>query len=129
MHFGFVFGYVLGAKAGPEKLEELKQAWRAVVESEEFKGLFATATASVQSALAQGGGNVAEQLQRLTAGEGELREAWRRISGGGDLLQAWNRISESGELQRLMSLGTTLIGNALTQARSAAGEQGRGSRA
>src|SRR5262245_37952605 len=57
---GFAFGYVVGAKAGPEGLEELRRAWQSISQSEEFKALIATATAYVQNAFSQGGGAVAE---------------------------------------------------------------------
>ena len=36
---GFLVGYVLGAKGGQEKFEELKAAWQTVSNSEEFQNL------------------------------------------------------------------------------------------
>ena len=36
---GFLVGYVLGAKGGQEKFEELKEAWQTVSNSEEFQNL------------------------------------------------------------------------------------------
>jgi len=114
---GFVFGYVVGAKAGPEGLEELRRAWQTIVQSEEVKGLAATVTTFVQGALAQGGGAVAEQLGRLSAGNGDVvGETLRRMSGGGDLLAALSRLTESPELRELVSAGTALVGGVLAQA-------------
>ena len=36
---GFVVGYVLGAKGGQEKFEELKEAWQTITQTEEFQNL------------------------------------------------------------------------------------------
>lgn len=36
---GFLVGYVLGAKGGQDKFEELKEAWQTVTDSEEFQNL------------------------------------------------------------------------------------------
>jgi hypothetical protein len=39
--FGFAVGYVVGARAGSQGLDEVVDALRAVRESEEFRGLLA----------------------------------------------------------------------------------------
>jgi hypothetical protein len=52
---GFVFGYLVGAKAGPEGLEELRKAWEVVSKSEEFQALGATAKGFLLNLLTQGG--------------------------------------------------------------------------
>ena len=36
---GFLVGYVLGAKGGQEKFEELKEAWQTITNTEEFQNL------------------------------------------------------------------------------------------
>jgi len=127
---GFVFGYVVGAKAGPEGLEELRRAWQTIVQSEELKGLAATVTTFVQGALAQSGEAVAEQLGRLTAGNGDVvGETLRRMSGGGDLLAALRRLTESPELRELVSAGTALVGAALAQATVRGPNEGAAGRA
>lgn len=40
---GFVVGYFMGTKAGPGNLDEIREAWKTISASEEFKGLSATA--------------------------------------------------------------------------------------
>jgi hypothetical protein len=52
---GFVMGYYLGTKAGPERYEELRKAWQTIVNSEEFQDLLATGTAVWGSAVERGG--------------------------------------------------------------------------
>lgn len=37
--FGFIVGYVVGAKGGSERFDEVLQAFRAVRDSEEFRAL------------------------------------------------------------------------------------------
>jgi hypothetical protein len=48
---GFIFGYVVGAKAGPEGYQKLRDAWQEILASDEWQGLVSTATAFVQNAL------------------------------------------------------------------------------
>jgi hypothetical protein len=115
---GFIFGYVVGARAGPEGYQKLRDAWQEIVASDEWKGLVATATAFVQNALAQGGAVVGEQLQATMSGEGDLAQAWRKMTGDGDLMDAWSAISESGALQHLLSSGMELLDGVLEQGRA-----------
>jgi hypothetical protein len=115
---GFVFGYVVGAKAGPEGYQKLRDAWEEILASDEWKGLVSTATAFVQNALARGGTALTEQMEATASGNGELGQAWRRITGDGDLMEAWTAISESGALQHLLSSGMELLGGVLEQGRA-----------
>lgn len=126
---GFVFGYVVGAKAGPEGYERMQEAWQTILESEEWKGLVTMATAFVQNALAQGGTTISQQLQGVAAGNGELGDAWRKLAGDGDLAQAWTAISQSGAVQELLSGGIALLGAVLEQGRTALEKSGVAGRA
>ena len=119
---GFMFGYVVGAKAGPEGLEELRKAWDVVSRSDEFQGLLAAATAYVQNLLAQGGTSLAGQMQSMASGNGELAKMIAAIDGAG-VGAAWTRISETQEFRALLASGTAMIGNLLAQSPAAATRQ------
>ena len=47
---GFAVGYVLGARAGREKLDELQEAWRTISGSPEFQALTAQALTLLSAA-------------------------------------------------------------------------------
>jgi hypothetical protein len=116
---GFIFGYVVGAKAGPEGLEELRKAWDVVSRSDEFQGLVGAATAYVQNLMAQGGAGLAGQMQAMASGNGDLL----KMIGAGDGVgfgAAWSRISESQEFQALLASGSAMVGNLLAQGSAAA---------
>jgi hypothetical protein len=53
---GFVIGYLLGAKAGPEGLAELADAWNTIRRSDEVRGLVSGFGSMVRGALGQGRG-------------------------------------------------------------------------
>jgi hypothetical protein len=111
---GFVFGYVVGAKAGPDGLEELRKAWEVVSKSEEFQGLVATAKGLLLNLVTQGGAGLSSPLQSLTSGNGDLRKMIGAADGGG-LEDAWARISQSQEFKALLASGTAMLGNLLAQ--------------
>jgi hypothetical protein len=69
---GFVAGYVLGAKGGQEKFEELKQAWQTITQTEEFQNLLMTGLSFVNQ--------IGQQKSFDTGGEG------RPVTGIGELL-------------------------------------------
>lgn len=115
---GFIIGYALGTKAGPERVEELKRAFADISKSPEFRGLLDTGRTLVQSAVKEGGQALAEQLRALAQGRGELGEAWQRLSANDQLAQAWAQISSSEEL-RLVSSGSALLGSVLQQVQRA----------
>jgi len=102
---GFLFGYVAGAKAGPEGYERLREAWQSIAESEEFQGLVATATAFVQHALAQGGAAVTEQLAAAGSLDGRARDAWSALTHDGGLAKVISAVTESSAIQDLLSGG------------------------
>ncbi len=119
---GFMFGYVVGTKAGPEGLEELRKAWNVVSRSDEFQGLLAAATAYVQNLLAHGGATLAGQMQSMGSGNGELAKMIAAVDGAG-VGAAWTRISETQEFQALLASGPAMIGNLLAQSSGAAARQ------
>ena len=96
---GFILGYIVGAKAGPEGYDEVVRSIRTLMESEEWKGLVATATGFLGNTLAQGGDAVAEQLR----------------SSSEDLAKTFSKIMDSEELQRLIATGTALLGSVLAR--------------
>jgi hypothetical protein len=65
-----VVGYVMGARAGEESLEELKQAFKTISTSREVKDLVVGGLAIGREVLSRGGGKLADRLpaaeQRLT---------------------------------------------------------------
>jgi hypothetical protein len=116
---GFIFGYVVGTKAGPEGLEELRKAWDVVSKSDEFQALLAAATGFAQNLVAQGGASLAGQMQSMASGNGDLLKMIGAADSAG-LGAAWSRISESQEFQALVAGGTAMIGNLLAQGTAAA---------
>ncbi len=58
----FVFGYILGAKAGPESLVEIRKAWTTISQSEEVKGAIAIG-------MSMAGGMAAQFTKRMSDGE------------------------------------------------------------
>jgi len=119
---GFIFGYVVGAKTGPEGLEELRKAWDAVSRSEEFQGLLAAATGYAQTLLARGGASLAGQIQSIESGDGELAKVLAAVEGTG-VGGAWARIWETQEFQALLASSTAVIGSLLAQGTVAAARQ------
>lgn len=71
----------------------------------------------LQNVLAQGGGEITNQIQSLVAGNGDVLKA----IGGGDesLMAAWSKISESQEFQMLLASGTAMLGGVLAQGTAA----------
>jgi hypothetical protein len=118
---GFLFGYVVGAKAGPEGYERLQEAWQSITESAEFQGLVATATAFVQDALARGGTAVADYLEAARSDDG--RPGRTGFPGAGDLAKMVGAIADSPAVQELLSGGAALLGGVLERG-TAAFEQG-----
>jgi hypothetical protein len=113
---GFILGYSLGVKAGPEGYERLRQAWQEISNSEEFKGLVATGTAFLENMLAQGQANLAGQIAEMSGSNGGgLQQAIQKMSGNGDLLDAWNRISSSDQFRNLVANGMAIVGGVLEQ--------------
>jgi|SRR5271156_140256 len=116
---GFMLGYVLGAKAGPESYDELRKAWETIVNSEEFKSLLGVGTTFVQGMLQQGQQSLGDTLSGLTSGNGDLGDALKKLSGNGQLMDAWNIVSQSPELQSLLATGVSFVGGAFERGRAA----------
>lgn len=57
--FGFVAGYLLGAKAGPKAVAQLSEAWKVIQGSDEFKvalsGAVSVAATFMQKAMSPSG--------------------------------------------------------------------------
>lgn len=114
---GFVVGFLVGARSGPESVQQIVKAWEAISSSEEFLGMRAMALGYLQSLLAQGGGELGDQLRSLLAGQIDLAKA----NGHGDhgLIAAWSKISASEEFRALLASGTAMLGGMLAQGAAA----------
>jgi hypothetical protein len=66
----FLVGYIFGARAGEEGLEELKDAWKTISSSGEVKDLLAGGFSIARDIVSRGGGILADRPpaseQRLT---------------------------------------------------------------
>jgi hypothetical protein len=69
---GFVVGYVLGAKDGHEKFEELKEAWQTITQTEEFQKLLMTGLSFVNQIGLQNGSEGGGEARPITERIGEL---------------------------------------------------------
>jgi hypothetical protein len=107
---GFMMGYVLGAKEGPERFDELRKAWEVIVNSDEFKGMLATGTSIFQSTFEQGKVSVGEALGVLLSGHEHLAETVSSFSSSRPLMDAWQTLSKSPEIQSMIASGVSLIG-------------------
>ena len=93
---GFVFGYVLGARAGEQGYEELKAAWQTIAESEEFQGLVATGLAFAQKRARAGRGRSRGASTRARRRQGSARRGGRAADG---------RPRSAGELGGALRIG------------------------
>jgi hypothetical protein len=69
---GFVVGYILGAKGGHEKFEELKEAWQTITQTEEFQKLLMTGLSFVNQIGQQNGSETSGEARPITERIGEL---------------------------------------------------------
>ncbi len=69
---GFLVGYVLGAKGGQEKFEELKEAWQTVSNSEEFQNLMMAGLSLVNRVGQQNSSDAGGEARPLKERIGEL---------------------------------------------------------
>jgi hypothetical protein len=83
---GFLVGYVLGAKGGQEKFEELKEAWQTITNTEEFQNLMMAGLSLVNRIGQQSGSDT----------DGETRPVKERIGEllGGQLSQIIAAVTE-----------------------------------
>ena len=93
---GFLLGYYVGAKDGPERLSQLLQSAQDIANSSEFQGLRASLMALVQQTLGQLQQNVTPNPDGISTGE------------------AWKVISESAEFRGLLATGASLLQGVLT---------------
>jgi hypothetical protein len=93
---GFLLGYFVGAKDGPERLEQLLQSAQDILKSSEFRGLQTSLVALAQQTLGQLKQNAGPGLDAMSAGD------------------AWKVISESAEFRGLLATGASLIQGVLT---------------
>jgi hypothetical protein len=121
---GFIAGYLLGTKAGPESVEQIRKAWEVISTSEEFQGIRAMALGYLQNLLSQGGGELTSQIQSLVSGNGDILKAL----GDSDesLMAVWSKLSTSQEFQMLIASGTAMLGGVLAQSTAAFSQQSRG---
>ena len=102
---GFLLGYYVGAKDGPQRLEQLLRSAQEILSSSEFQSLQASLAALAQQTLGQLQQNIAPQpgSEAMNAGT------------------AWKVISESAEFRGLVATGASLlqgvISNVVPQAR------------
>lgn len=94
---GFLLGYYVGAKDGPERLEQVLRSAQEILRSTEFQALQASVMALAQQTLGQLQQNVAPK-------PGET------MSAGA----AWKVISESPEFRGLLATGASLLQGVLT---------------
>jgi hypothetical protein len=69
---GFLVGYVLGAKGGQEKFEELKEAWQTITNTEEFQNLMMAGLSLVNRVGQQNGSETGGEARPITERIGEL---------------------------------------------------------
>jgi hypothetical protein len=115
---GFVMGYILGAKEGPERFEELRKAWETIVNSEEFQGMVNTGTSLFMSTVQNGKASIGEALGGLMSGDGQLGETLSSFTNNGALMDAWKTLSKSPEIQSLIMNGVAMFGGLIMQRRA-----------
>ena len=69
---GFLVGYVLGAKGGQEKFEELKEAWQTITNTEEFQNLMMAGLSLVNRIGQQNDSDAGEDARPMKERIGEL---------------------------------------------------------
>ena len=93
---GFLLGYYLGAKDGPERLEKLLQSVQDVANSTEFQALRTSLASLAQQTLGQVQQNVGQAGGAMNAGD------------------AWKVIADSPEFRGLLATGASLLQGVLT---------------
>jgi hypothetical protein len=97
---GFILGYYVGAKDGPERLEELREALVSISESSDFQALRMSPTMMIQQTL--------NQVQSNLGANGSDKPL--------STSEAWKTISESEEFKGLMATGAVVLQNVLSSA-------------
>jgi hypothetical protein len=118
---GFALGFYLGAKAGPDGIDELTKAWQTISESEDFQALSASAKATVESLMQQGGASVGKLVATLMGAGVEFGSDHHETAGkNGNLQGLWGAVTQSAEGQSLVSAGAALLTQLLEQGLSGA---------
>ena len=94
---GFLLGYYLGAKDGPERLTKLLQSAQDVANSTEFQALRTSLMSLAQQTLGQVQQSVSGQRESETINAGD----------------AWKVILESPEVRGLLATGASLLQSVL----------------
>jgi hypothetical protein len=115
---GFMMGYVLGAKEGPERFEELRKAWETIVNSQEFQGMLNNGTSLFMSTVQNGKASVGDALGGLMSGDGQLGETLSSFTNNGPLMDAWKMLSKSPEIQSMILNGVAMFGGLMMQRRA-----------
>lgn len=95
---GFALGFYLGARTGPNGIDKMIEAWQTIRESEDFKALSATAQATLQNLIEQGGARVANLVAGMMGEGGEPQSR-----------RAEEPAARNGDLQGLVSAGAALV--------------------
>jgi hypothetical protein len=69
---GVIVGYVMGAKAGEQGLEELKEAWATIRASDEVRELIAGGLSMAAGLITRGGELLGERLHTTGTGSGAV---------------------------------------------------------
>jgi hypothetical protein len=77
---GFILGYVLGMKQGPEGFAEMRTAWEQILGAPEVKALPERAP-SIADLTADGGNGLLAHIEGLVEGNEQLAGAWRAPAG------------------------------------------------
>jgi hypothetical protein len=112
---GLALGFYLGARVGPNGVDELLKAWTTITESEDFKSLSATAMATLEN-LTQQGGEVAAKILAGLIGDMTTRRDKTQAAAHDNIADGlWTAISHLPEVQGLVSSGAALVIQLLQQ--------------
>jgi hypothetical protein len=108
---GFIVGYVLGAKTGPEGWKSLERAWESFTKSEDFDTLVSSAGSVVEKLVAGAQEVVSEGLERLRTGSVDL--------------ESWRSVADAEDLEALVSKGIAFLDGVIEQGRAMFSERAR----
>jgi len=122
---GFAIGYYLGSKTGPNGIDDLREAWQTIKESEDYQALAATLSATLESALHRGGEAAGKLIAGISSlgGESGAEQVKETADANGKLEGLWEKISQSVEVQGLVSSGAAMVMQWLEQGASDARER------
>jgi hypothetical protein len=102
---GFVLGYVVGAKQGPEGYARMREAWETILAAPEVKALLERAPTLADMGAGAAGGVLAK-LKTIASGNEQLGAAWQTLAANETLhsLVATGLHLAGGVLERGMAL-------------------------